>query len=301
MIQAYSRTNRVFGSNKEFGTIINFQYPRITEEIVNTALKLYGSGGKSSKAIVDTYDTAVKKFEVKINEMIPTLPNPTEWQSIENDAEKKEAFILAFKDAAEQLNLVVQYYEFKWNDITFGMNEHTWFQYVGAYRNLSSTQGGPTQPRPINTLVGKTKLAGTQVIDANHILNLVGSKVTTSNMGEYEQAKLLKEFVDTELVLGNLSSNINFDEAFENWKASKLQNAVGEFATEWGIDNKLLYKSVMSYSNAQPAIVPYINDLISSVDFSKATNQDSGNKLKHNMLLTATLPKWMAEIKQRYS
>jgi type I restriction enzyme R subunit len=323
LIQAYSRTNRVLGSNKEFGTIINFQYPRISEEIVNTALKLYGSGGKSSKAIVDTYDTAVKKLEIKINEMIPTLPDPTEWQSIEHDEKKKEAFILAFKDAAEQLNLVEQYYEFRWNDISFGINEHTWLQYVGAYRNLTWTPGVPTQPRPINTLVGKTKLAGTQVIDANHILNLVGSKVTTSNgiqtvdnetlriiyqqiqelsnMGEYEQAKLLKEFVDTELVPGNLSSNMNFDVAFENWKANKLQFAVDEFSAEWGIDNKLLYKSVISYSTAQPAIVPYINDLISSVDFSKATNQIAGNKLKHNMLLTATLPKWMAEIKQRYS
>jgi type I restriction enzyme R subunit len=323
LIQAYSRTNRVLGSNKEFGTIVNFQYPRITEEIVNTALKLYGSGGKSSKAIVDTYDTAVKKLEIKINEMIPTLSNPTEWQSIENNDEKKETFILAFKGAAEQLNLVEQYYEFKWNDIAFGINEHTWLQYVGAYRNLTWTPGVPTQPRPINTLVGKTKLAGTQVIDANHILNLVGSKVTTSNgiqtvdnetlriiyqqiqelsnMGEYEQAKLLKEFVDTELVPGNLSSNMNFDVAYENWKANKLQFAVDEFSAEWGIDNKLLYKSVISYSTAQPAIVPYINDLISSVDFSKATNQIAGNKLKHNMLLTATLPKWMAEIKQRYS
>lgn len=66
LIQAYSRTNRVFGSNKEFGTIINFQYPRLTEQIVEDALKLYGSGGKSSKAIVDTYDTAVKKLAIKI-------------------------------------------------------------------------------------------------------------------------------------------------------------------------------------------------------------------------------------------
>jgi type I restriction enzyme R subunit len=34
LIQAYSRTNRVFGSTKEFGTVINFQYPRITEDTV---------------------------------------------------------------------------------------------------------------------------------------------------------------------------------------------------------------------------------------------------------------------------
>ena len=46
LIQAYSRTNRVYGRNKEFGTIVNFKYPAITEELVDTALKLYGSGGK---------------------------------------------------------------------------------------------------------------------------------------------------------------------------------------------------------------------------------------------------------------
>ena len=47
LIQAYSRTNRIYGKNKEFGTIVNFQYPRITKEIVDTALKLYGSGVKT--------------------------------------------------------------------------------------------------------------------------------------------------------------------------------------------------------------------------------------------------------------
>ena len=323
LIQAYSRTNRVFGSNKEFGTIINFQYPRLTEQIVNQALKLYGSGGKSSKAIVDTYETAVKKLAIKVTELIPTLPDPTDWQTIEHDEKKKEAFVLGFKDAAEQLNLVEQYYEFKWDDSNLGINEHTWLQYVGAYKNLTWKPGTPPLPTQINTLVGKTKLAGTQVIDANHILSLIGSKITSpygvqtvdsetlriiyeqihelSNMGEYEQAQLLKEFVDTELVPGNLSSGLGFDEAFEIWKAGKLQNAVIKFSSEWGLDSELLAKSVNLYSASQPNVVPYINELISSVDFSKATNQTSGNLLRHNMTLTTKLPKWIAEIKQKYN
>ncbi|MEK4518524.1 HsdR family type I site-specific deoxyribonuclease [Paenibacillus sp. FSL H8-0122] len=323
LIQAYSRTNRVFGSNKEFGTIINFQYPRLTEQIVEDALKLYGSGGKSSKAIVDTYDTAVKKLAIKNTEIIQTLPDPTEWQVIKDDDEKKEVFILAFKDTAEQLNLVEQYYEFKWDDVAFGMNEHTWLQYVGAYKNLTWKPGEAPTPTPINPLSGRTKLAGTQVIDANHILSLIGSKVTApngiqtvddetlriiyeqiqelSNMGEYEQAQLLKEFVDTELMQGNLSSSLDFDEAFEAWKASKLANVVIAFSLEWGLDSKLLGKSVDSYSNSQPDVVPYINELISSIDYNKATNQTAGNLLRHNMKLTSKLPAWIAEVKQKYS
>ncbi|AIQ50660.1 type I restriction endonuclease subunit R [Paenibacillus sp. FSL R7-0331] len=323
LIQAYSRTNRVFGSNKEFGTIINFQYPRLTEQIVNQALTLYGSGGKSSKAIVDTYETAVKKLNIKVAEMIPTLPDPTEWQTIKDDGKKKEAFLLAFKDTAEQLNLVEQYYEFKWNEVDFGIDEHTWLQYVGAYKNLTWKPGEAPPPTPINPLVGKTKLAGTQVIDANHILNLIGSKVTSangvqtvdsetlriiyeqiqelSNMGEYDRAQLLKEFVDTELVPGNLSSGLDFDEAFEIWKANKLHRLVIDFSLEWGLDSGILNKSVNSYSVSQPDVVPYINELISSIDFSKATNQTAGSLLRHNMNLTSNLPSWIAETKQKYS
>ncbi|KQS23544.1 deoxyribonuclease HsdR [Exiguobacterium sp. Leaf187] len=323
LIQAYSRTNRVFGPAKEFGTIVNFQYPRITQELVNDALRLYGSGGKSSKAIVEPYETSVQKFAIKIAEMTPTLPDPTDWQTIEHDLVRKEAFLPAFKDAAEQLNLVEQYYEFQWDDHAFGIDEHTWLQYVGAYKNLTWKPGGPPPPSAVNVLVGKTKLAGTQVIDAAHILSLIDSKITTSNgvqtvdsetlriiyqqiqelsnMGDNEQAELLREFVDTELVPEKLSSSMNFDESFELWKVNQMQMAVNELAMEWGLDSDLLEKSVRSYSHSQPDVVPYIDEIIKSVDFEAANNQAGNNRLIHVMKLTGKLPELIAEIKLRYN
>ncbi|WP_339162486.1 HsdR family type I site-specific deoxyribonuclease [Siminovitchia sp. FSL H7-0308] len=322
LIQAYSRTNRVYGPNKEFGTIINFQYPRITEEMVNQALTLYGSGGKSSKAIVEPYQTAVEKLAIKISEMITTLPDPTSWQTIEHDEEKKEAFILAYKDAAEQLHLVQQYYEYKWDDDAFGIDEHTWLRYVGAYKNLTWEPGNPASPTPANVLVGKTKLAGTQVIDANHILNLIGSKTTSSNgkqtvdtetlriiyqqinelsnMGEHEQAQLLKEFVMEELEPGNISSEINFDDAFENWKNNKKKKVIYEISKEWGLDWTVFEKSVDAYSSASPDEIPFIDDLMESVDFEAATNKKANDQLQHNLALTPYLSKVIPEIKLKY-
>ena len=96
-------------------------------------------------------------------------------------------------------------------------------KYIGAYKNLFPSTGGDDEDSFIQPLVGKTKLAGTQVIDAPHILSLIGSKVTSTNgiqtvdsetlriiyeqiqelsdMGDDEQARLLKAFVDDELVL----------------------------------------------------------------------------------------------------
>ena len=322
LIQAYSRTNRVFGDTKEFGTIVNFQYPKLTEKTVNKALELYGSGGKNSRVIVDHYSVAVEKLSIKIGEMIPTLPNPTDWLTIKDDKEKKDAFILAFKDAADQLNLVMQYYEYKWDEDTFGLGEHTWLQYVGAYKNLTYKPGPTVNPPDIKPLAGKTKLAGTQVIDAAHILSLIGSKVKAvsgiqtvdeetlriiheqirelSDMGNDEQAKLLKEFVDTELVTGNLSSNLSFDEAFEEWRKTKLHNIVEDFANQWGLDTVLLSKSVEVYSTSQPNVVPYIDELTESLDFSKVANQQGISRIKHMIDLTERLPEWIADVKQKY-
>lgn len=323
LVQAYSRTNRVYGKNKEFGTIVNFQYPRMTKQTVETALKLYGSGGSSSKAIVDTYIVAVGKFRISVLEMVESLPDPSEWQELKDDKEEKEKFITAFKDAAEQLNLVEQYYEYKWDDDTFGIEEHTWLKYVGAYKNLTRKEGpGDPMPSIIKPLVGKTKLAGTQVIDAAHILGLIGSKVSNvggiqtvdgetlriiyeqiqelSDMGEDNKAQLLKEFVDTELAPGNLSYNLNFDDAFDIWRQDKLKADIDDLADRWGIDREWLFKSVNAFSVAQAEVVPYIYELTKSVDYDNATDKSAGNKLKHMMTLTRKLPELIAEIKPKY-
>lgn len=323
LIQAYSRTNRIFGSNKEFGTIVNFQYPRLTKQTVETALKLYGSGGSSSKAIVDIYIVAVEKFKINVVEMVKSLKDPSEWQEIKDDKEKKDKFILAFKDAAEQLNLVEQYYEYKWDDDTFGIDEHTWLKYVGAYKNLTRKEGpGDAIPSIIKPLVGKTKLAGTQVIDAAHILGLIDSKVSNvggiqtvdgetlriiyeqiqelSDMGEDNKAHLLKEFVDTELVPGNLSYNLNFDEAFDIWKQDKLKANINELADEWGIDRDWLFKSVNAFSVRQAEVIPYRDELAQNVDYDKATDKSAGNKLKHMIALMEKLPEFIAATKEKY-
>lgn len=323
LIQAYSRTNRIYGSTKEFGTIINFQYPKITEEMVNIALRLYGSGGTSSKAIVEPYPTAVEKFELILIDMEATLPDPTDWQSIQQMEEARKQFLQAYKEALEQFNLVEQYYEYQWDDEAFGMDERTWFYYTGAYRNLIVEEGGePPLPTPAPTLLGKTKLAGTQVIDANHILSLIGSKTTSnngrqtvdtetlriiyqqieelSNLGENEQAKLLKEFVVEELETGNISSDINFDRAFEDWKNDKKKSFIYGVAKEWGVNGEVFEKSVEAYTIASPADIPFIDDIIGSLDFSSATKKQGPNQLMHNFALTPYLIKAVPQIKTKF-
>ncbi len=323
LIQAYSRTNRVHGPDKEFGSIINFQYPRITEEKVDEALRLYGTGGTSSKAIVDDYKTAVEKLNIAMNEMKTEMTDPTTWQEFQNDEDAKNDFIKAFKQAAKQMQVVEQYYQFEWHNDDFGIDENTWLKYIGAYRNLVFEEGEPPDDtEAVTPLLGKTKLVRTQVIDANHILELIGEKTKSSegrqqvdaetlriiyqqiqelsDLGDYEKAELIKEFVRTELEPGHVPTNIRFDEAFNEWKNNKKKQAIYEISKEWGMDSNVFERSVEEYSKTKPDDVPFINELTKTSDFSKAEQPLGKNQLQHNMELTEELPKLIPKIKMKY-
>lgn len=321
LIQAYSRTNRVFGSNKEFGTIINFQFPRITEESVNEALLLYGSGGRSSSVLVEKYEDAVRILRSSFETLVSELPDPTRWADIRNDEEKKESFKKAFKEASNQLNRVKQYYEFTWDDESFGLSEHTWLQYIGAYKNLFPREIDP-DTSVVKELKGRTKLQGTQIVDAQSLFTLIGKKTTDkdgvmvindnnlvlileqiqelSNMGENELAESLKTFINEELVTGHLPVSVDFDTAFKEWQENRQYSVVEEFAIEWGIDSELLKKSLNEYDVKKPDEIPFRDEIAKTIDPNKATNKFSGSKLKLNMELSKVLPNWMQEMKLKF-
>lgn len=324
LIQAYSRTNRIYNRDKEFGSIVNFQFPKITEEKVNIALKLYGSGGSSSRAIVEDYNTAVEKLSIKIEEMVKSLEDPTEWESLKPIAEAKELFILSFIDASKQLGTVMQYYEYKWDNERFKIDEHTWLKYVGAFKNLTYKERDTVDDIPITPLSGKTRITATQVIDDKHILSLIGSKTKNekgfktvddetlrliyeqiqelSDMGQAEQSKLLKEFVESELITGHLRAELDFDQAFDKWKLERVEKETADFANTWGMDGSILYESLAQYNPSKKDSIPYIDELQAVIDFDKAENQEAGNQLAHTMLLlNKVLPEWFDNMKQKFN
>ena len=41
------------------------------------------------------------------------------------------------------MRILQQYYEFEWDDESFGLTEHDWSQYIGAYKNIRRDEGRP--------------------------------------------------------------------------------------------------------------------------------------------------------------
>lgn len=53
MIQAFSRTNRLFDTNKQYGHIVTFQAPKEYKDAINEALRLYSRGGDGNPIAED--------------------------------------------------------------------------------------------------------------------------------------------------------------------------------------------------------------------------------------------------------
>jgi type I restriction enzyme, R subunit len=68
IIQAFSRTNRLFGPDKPFGTIRYYRLPHTMEQNINKAVKLY-SGDKELGLFVEHLDTNLKKMDDKYNDI----------------------------------------------------------------------------------------------------------------------------------------------------------------------------------------------------------------------------------------
>jgi len=118
LLQAYSRTNRIYNSTKSFGNIVTF---RDLEQATINAIKTFGKKNKRAEIILEkSYEEYLKGFEDKdtekacrdynkiIKELKEQFPDPDE---IHTTADKK-AFVKLFGEYLQVENILQNYDEF---------------------------------------------------------------------------------------------------------------------------------------------------------------------------------------------
>ena len=65
IIQAFSRTNRLFDNKKQYGQIVTFQAPKEYKNAINMALKLYSRGGDGNP-IAEDWDDVRTSFSISL-------------------------------------------------------------------------------------------------------------------------------------------------------------------------------------------------------------------------------------------
>ncbi|PEC41866.1 DEAD/DEAH box helicase [Priestia megaterium] len=92
LIQAFSRTNRLFNKTKKYGQIVTFQTPTIFEEKVRQALVLYSNGGEN-EVTAPTWKEAHNAFLKAIEELreVATVPKNIDVDGMEKTQLQKFA------------------------------------------------------------------------------------------------------------------------------------------------------------------------------------------------------------------
>lgn len=110
LIQAFSRTNRIFDRDKRYGQIVTYQYPKKYKESINGALMLYTEGSEK-QALAPTWDESILEFnnaEKKIikyqgDQGIPITEAPLDDQ---------KRFLKEYQDFDKSLGAIKTYNEF---------------------------------------------------------------------------------------------------------------------------------------------------------------------------------------------
>lgn len=212
IIQAFSRTNRLFGPDKPFGTIRYYRKPHTMERNINAAVKLY-SGDRPLGLFVQHLIDNLKQMK----ELFESITDLFADSGIEN-FEKLPDDTSACRKFAKDFNEFNSYLEaakiqgFKWNVLSYvdeetgevidvTIDENTYLILVLRYKELTGGGGGTGGDDVPYDLAGYITEIDTGLIDADYMnskfdkyIKLLSVEGTTKEAIEQAETELHKTF-----------------------------------------------------------------------------------------------------------
>lgn len=210
LIQAFSRTNRLFDQNKEYGQIVTFRSPKEYKEKINDALILYSKGG-IGQAIAEDWGTVLENFNLSLKTIRTFAPEPKDVMSLSK--KQKKTFIKLFRDLDHDYAHLKSFSTFEPRMLDeFGFSQDKYEDYAAVYNNvmeeLKKDPPDDTDDEPLRDdydLVAYSKFK----IDFEYIVELLQGFV---------------DFLD--------QKNEEFDETEFEHKLLQLKEIVKEFAED---------------------------------------------------------------------
>ena len=225
IIQAFSRTNRLFGPDKPFGTIRYYRKPHTMERNINAAVKLY-SGDKPLGLFVQHLVENLKMMNELYEDISELFSNAgiENFEKLPSDISVCRKFAKDFKELNSYLE-AAKIQGFKWEvtsytddntgeNIEMAFDEKTYLVLVLRYKELSGGGGGGTGDDVPYDLVGYITEIDTGLIDADYmnsrfekylkLLNLEGASAEAVEQAETELHKTFATLSQEEQKYANI-------------------------------------------------------------------------------------------------
>ncbi len=297
LIQAFSRTNRIFDPNKAYGQIVTFQAPVLFKECVDNAVKLY-SAGSTEVALLAEWDKVEPAFKRALSALKAVAETPDE----ETNMSLKELKVFAkafqtFDRLFAQIKSFTQYDESMLED--YGITEEEYEDYVGHYHNAitkiklaepDDTQTPPEAEETVDTDYELMAYSSTK-IDYEYIINLIQNIVTPDEDAEavtpeerQKQIDEVKQYIDEMRkdnlkvadIMTTLVNEIEQDEnkykgqsimnIVENMKHDCINQVVTDFCVTWYASKDDVMYAALHYRNGE---IPNESVIKSTIDYTR--------------------------------
>lgn len=130
LIQAFSRTNRIFGEQKSQGNIICF---RNLKEATDKAITLFSNKEAIEEIILPPYEKIAEKFDEALKNLLAVAPFYQIVDAFETEDEEL-SFVQAFRALLRVKNVLASFADFSWDNL--GIDEQTFENYKSKYLDL---------------------------------------------------------------------------------------------------------------------------------------------------------------------
>lgn len=278
LIQAFSRTNRIFNKVKRYGQIVTLQTPELYAAKIDEALRLYTNGGMD-----DVQAPAWSETSERLTRAIEALKTvaATEEQvddlQMHGSLEELQAFVKAYQAVDRLIGEAQVYDEFREEMLktTFDMSREEFERLTGRYRNVLERIKELTEKKKIEVVDIDVdyELESVKRIEVNYryLVALLQAHMPEGNdapkvASEAEDqriSKFIEDYKKNNPKVGEVLSQLWFEvkfkpEAFRDKDAfavieervdELIAKEIQDFSTKWGVNPEAL----KMYASTVPA------------------------------------------------
>ena len=313
LIQAFSRTNRIFDKNKTYGQIVTFQAPKLFKESVDNAVKLYSAGG-TNDSILAEWNEVEKAFRTALKALRIAAGAPTAIPGMSLAEKKVFAKIFqTFDRLFAQLKSFSNYSDKLLEE--YDITEEEYEDYVAHYKNVieeikrekeEGNDGGEDEEETSDLDSEYELMAYSNTkIDYEYIINLIQNIVSPGEDEEdispeerQKQIDEVKQYI-AELrngnpkmadIMSNLVSEIEVDadrykghsilNIVETTKQKYIENRISDFCEKWYAEPDDVMYAAMHYRNDE---IPNEGVIKATIDYTcyKANAEKAVPKFKY--------------------
>lgn len=210
LVQAFSRTNRVYDQKKKHGNIVCF---RNLKEETDKALRLYSNAEALETVIMRPYDELTKEFNEKAIKLLSLVPTPNKVDVLESEAKKLE-FVKAFRELLRLSSKLSTYTEFSFEDLSIAPQTFEDFKskYLDLYHENAVASEDKDKESILDDVDFEIELIRRDKINVDYIIELLKSLDTKSK--SYKKDK--ENIIDIMNGSPELKSKVKLIEQFIN-------------------------------------------------------------------------------------